>query len=70
MLVCPLAPTDRGHKSLLRSMTGPDRLQFGMAKWPVGGVWALHGVMRYMALVRVVALSRGEGGGEFASHDG
>lgn len=61
MLIAPLAPTDRGHKSLLRSLTGPDRLQFGMAKWPIGGVWALHGVMRYMALVRREAEEGKEG---------
>lgn len=48
-LTAALAPTDRRHKELLKAMAGADRFMFTMARYPVGGLRLMHGVMRYMA---------------------
>lgn len=64
MLVSAVGPTDWAHLPLLRAMHGADFLQLGLVRLPpLGGLWALHSLLGYMAKVHGSRPKGGQGGG-------
>lgn len=45
-VISGVGPTDWRHRSLLRAMSGMDRVQFGVVHWHLGLAWALHALLR------------------------